>query len=121
MIVGLERPTGGTIVACGHDRSPAGPRRPATGDAAGREVQIVFQDPYSSLDPRQTAEQTLIDEVLRLHHDWPADAAPGPGDASWPTWSASTAARRGRCPAPCPAGSGSGSRSPGPWPPSRAC
>src|SRR5205085_1051982 len=31
-----------------------------------REVQIVFQDPYSSLDPRQSGA-TLIDEVLRLH------------------------------------------------------
>jgi len=29
-------------------------------------VQIVFQDPYSSLDPRHSAEQA-IDEVLRLH------------------------------------------------------
>ena len=70
MIVGLERPTGGTITACGHDRS-----RPArsTRDRRrrGREVQIVFQDPYTSLDPRQTAEAT-IDEVLRLHHGWPA-------------------------------------------------
>jgi ABC-type glutathione transport system ATPase component len=71
MIVGLERPTNGTITACGHDRS-----RPArsTRDRRrrGREVQIVFQDPYTSLDPRQTAEAT-IDEVLRLHHGWPAD------------------------------------------------
>ena len=32
----------------------------------------MFQDPYTSLDPRQTAEQA-IDEVLRLHHGWPAD------------------------------------------------
>jgi ABC-type glutathione transport system ATPase component len=71
MIVGLERATGGTITACGHDRS-----RPArsTRDRRrrGREVQIVFQDPYTSLDPRQTAEAT-IDEVLRLHHGWRAD------------------------------------------------
>src|SRR5215468_2013238 len=71
MIVGLERPTSGTITACGHNRS-----RPArsTRDRRrrGREVQIVFQDPYTSLDPRQSAEGT-IDEVLRLHHGWPAD------------------------------------------------
>ena len=71
MIVGLERPTSGTIAACGHDRSrPARSARDRR--RRGREVQIVFQDPYTSLDPRQTAEAT-IDEVLRLHHDWPAD------------------------------------------------
>jgi oligopeptide transport system ATP-binding protein len=65
MIVGLTRPTAGTIVACGRDRSTparsAGERR-----RRGAEIQIVFQDPYSSLNPRQTAEQTL-NEVLRLH------------------------------------------------------
>jgi ABC-type glutathione transport system ATPase component len=38
----------------------------------GREVQILFQDPYTSLDPRQDAE-AAIDEVLRLHHGWPGD------------------------------------------------
>jgi oligopeptide transport system ATP-binding protein len=66
MIVGLERPTSGTIVACGRDRSrPV--RSAALRRARGREVQIVFQDPYTSLDPRQTVEQTLH-EVLRLHH-----------------------------------------------------
>jgi oligopeptide transport system ATP-binding protein len=70
MIVGLERATAGTITACGHDRSrPA--RAAADRRRRGREVQIVFQDPYTSLDPRQSAEGA-IDEVLRLHHDWPA-------------------------------------------------
>jgi peptide/nickel transport system ATP-binding protein len=65
MVVGLTRPTAGTITACGRDRSvparSAGERR-----RRGAEIQIVFQDPYSSLNPRQTAEQTL-EEVLRLH------------------------------------------------------
>jgi len=71
MIVGLERPTKGKIEACGQDRStPA--RSSAQRRRRGREVQIVFQDPYTSLDPRQTAQAT-IDEVLRLHHGWPAD------------------------------------------------
>ena len=70
MIVGLERPTSGSITACGHDRSrPARSARDRR--RRGREVQIVFQDPYTSLDPRQSAEAT-IDEVLRLHHGWPA-------------------------------------------------
>ena len=67
MICGLERPTAGIITACGRDRSkPA--RRGKERKARGREVQIVFQDPYSSLDPRQSGAE-LIDEVLRVHHD----------------------------------------------------
>jgi ABC-type glutathione transport system ATPase component len=71
MIVGLERPTKGAITACGQDRStPA--RSSNQRRRRGREVQIVFQDPYTSLDPRQTAQAT-IDEVLKLHHGWPAD------------------------------------------------
>src|SRR3984957_15517017 len=69
MIVGLERPTAGTIAACGHDRSrPARSARDRR--RRGGEVQIVFQDPYTSLDPRQSAADA-IDEVLRLHHGWP--------------------------------------------------
>ena len=67
MVVGLERPTAGTIVACGRDRSrPARNARERT--LRGREVQIVFQDPYSSLDPRQSGA-AAVDEVLRVHHD----------------------------------------------------
>src|SRR5205085_10454450 len=65
MLVGLTAATAGTIVACGRDRStPARSARERR--RRGSEVQIVFQDPYSSLDPRQTAEQA-IGEVLRLH------------------------------------------------------
>jgi ABC-type glutathione transport system ATPase component len=65
MLVGLARPTAGSIRACGRDRStPARSARERR--IRGGEVQIVFQDPYSSLDPRHNAEQA-IDEVLRLH------------------------------------------------------
>jgi len=71
MIVGLEAPSAGTIRACGRDRSKAA-RTSTERRQRGREVQIVFQDPYTSLDPRQTVEDT-IDEVLRLHHGWPQD------------------------------------------------
>jgi peptide/nickel transport system ATP-binding protein len=71
MIVGLEAPTAGTIRACGRDRSKAA-RSSAERRQRGREVQIVFQDPYTSLDPRQTVESTL-DEILKLHHGWPQD------------------------------------------------
>jgi oligopeptide transport system ATP-binding protein len=66
MIIGLVAPTSGTIRACGHDRS-----RPVAGAAArrkrGRDVQIVFQDPYTSLDPRQSARD-CVTEIVALHH-----------------------------------------------------
>jgi ABC-type glutathione transport system ATPase component len=65
MIVGLLAPTAGMITACGRDRS-----RPASGAAErrrrGAEVQIVFQDPYNSLDPHQSGA-SAIEEVLALH------------------------------------------------------
>jgi ABC-type oligopeptide transport system ATPase subunit len=65
MIIGLERPTAGRIYIGTQER---GSRR--LGSRArrqlGREVQIVFQDPYSSLDRRQRVRDCL-DEVLRLH------------------------------------------------------
>ncbi len=71
MIVGLEAPTAGVVRACGQDRSkPA--RSSADRRRRGRQVQIVFQDPYTSLDPRQTVAATL-DEILRLHQGWPVD------------------------------------------------
>lgn len=66
MIVGLERASEGQISACGNDRSrPARSARDRR--RRGREVQIVFQDPYTSLDPRQNARQA-VEEILRLHH-----------------------------------------------------
>jgi ABC-type glutathione transport system ATPase component len=65
MIVGLERPTAGSITACGRDRSrPA--RSAAERRARGAEVQIVFQDPYTSLDPRQTV-RSAIAEIVAMH------------------------------------------------------
>jgi ABC-type glutathione transport system ATPase component len=65
MIVGLERATSGTITACGHDRSrPASTTRERRRRA--REVQIVFQDPYTSLDPRQTI-RAMLAEIVANH------------------------------------------------------
>jgi peptide/nickel transport system ATP-binding protein len=65
-IVGLERPTSGVIRACGRDRSsPA--RSKQERQRRGRDVQMVFQNPYASLDPRQTVEDALT-EVVHLHH-----------------------------------------------------
>jgi peptide/nickel transport system ATP-binding protein len=51
MIVGRLRPTAGTITVGGIDRSaPAKSARESR--VRARQIQMVFQDPYSSLDPR---------------------------------------------------------------------
>ncbi|MFG3527542.1 ABC transporter ATP-binding protein [Streptomyces sp. NPDC047917] len=65
MLVGLERPDGGTVRLDGRDRL-ARARGRAERLARARSVQMVFQDPYLSLDPRVTVSGCL-DEVLRLH------------------------------------------------------
>jgi oligopeptide transport system ATP-binding protein len=71
MIVGLERPTRGRILVAGRERSW---RHVSSRERKrrAREVQIIFQDPYSSLDPRQTVRKCL-DEALRLHFEWRGD------------------------------------------------
>ncbi|WP_426404761.1 ABC transporter ATP-binding protein [Streptomyces sp. R-07] len=65
MLVGLERRDGGTVRLDGRDRSTR-PRGRAERLSRAREIQMVFQDPYLSLDPRITVSGCL-DEVLRLH------------------------------------------------------
>ncbi|MFD7438208.1 ABC transporter ATP-binding protein [Streptomyces sp. NPDC059861] len=73
MLVGLVTPDSGFIGVAGAPRypEPPRPRRGLRGKSAARlrrarEIQIVFQDPYVSLDPRLTAAQCL-NSVLRLH------------------------------------------------------
>jgi len=65
IIAHLERPTAGTIVIAGAELS-ARPPRGGSRRGRGRQVQMVFQDPYSSLDPRQTV-RACLEEALRLH------------------------------------------------------
>ncbi|RKN51190.1 ABC transporter ATP-binding protein [Micromonospora endolithica] len=59
----LERPTGGTVSYSGIDVT-----RPDREQLRRlqREVQVVFQNPYASLDPRMTVAQILA-EPLRVH------------------------------------------------------
>lgn len=64
MLGGLEVPTSGTMTFAGRSRDVSG-KRSARLELA-RQVQMVFQDPYGSLDPRQTGYQCL-DESLRVH------------------------------------------------------
>ncbi|MFJ7159388.1 ABC transporter ATP-binding protein [Streptomyces sp. NPDC101118] len=65
MLVGLEHPDAGAVSLDGRDRS-ARPRGRAGRLARAREIQMVFQDPYLSLDPRVPVAG-CVDEVLRLH------------------------------------------------------
>jgi oligopeptide transport system ATP-binding protein len=65
MLVGLERSTAGTMAVLGRDRTTP-TRKSAERDRRARELQIVFQDPYTSLDPSQTI-RSAVDEVLRHH------------------------------------------------------
>ncbi len=66
MIVGLSRPDAGTVTIDGRDRQWKARGRKARLVRA-REAQMVFQDPYGSLDRRLTVQDALRD-VLRRHH-----------------------------------------------------
>src|SRR3954471_1561314 len=59
-IVGLEKPTAGEV------RFEGTPLELSRTQAQRRRIQMVFQDPYSSLNPRMTVRQTLS-ELLRVH------------------------------------------------------
>lgn len=64
VLVRLEEPTSGRVLLDGVDLTAL------TGDRLReqrRRIQMVFQDPYSALNPRRTAGATL-DEVLSVHH-----------------------------------------------------
>lgn len=69
MLVGLEEPDAGTIELSGGPRA-AGRLSRARRRERARAIQMVFQDPYLSLDPRQTIGD-CIEEVLRLHFELP--------------------------------------------------
>lgn len=61
-VLGLYGKTGGTVLYKGRDT-----RDLAAGELYRRQVQMIFQDPYSSLDPRMTVEE-IISEPLRNYH-----------------------------------------------------
>ncbi|AYG79842.1 Oligopeptide transport ATP-binding protein OppF [Streptomyces hundungensis] len=71
MIAGLETPSGGHIVVAGDERR-AGRLRSRERRARGRQIQMVFQDPYSSLDRRQRVGDAVA-EAVGLHQPVPAD------------------------------------------------
>jgi peptide/nickel transport system ATP-binding protein len=62
-ILRLVEPTGGTVRFDGVDVTAAGAKQLR---GLRRRMQMVFQDPYSSLDPRQSVE-SILTEPLRTH------------------------------------------------------
>jgi peptide/nickel transport system ATP-binding protein len=62
-ILKLEEPTGGAIRFAGTDMTHASP---AVMRELRRKIQVIFQDPYSSLNPRMTVGE-IIGEPLRVY------------------------------------------------------
>jgi oligopeptide transport system ATP-binding protein len=64
-IVGLQPAASGRVVFAGEDlvTAGAGPLR-----RARRDLQMIFQDPHSSLNPRRTIGQ-IVSEAWEIHHD----------------------------------------------------
>ncbi|OLO08349.1 dipeptide ABC transporter ATP-binding protein [Salinicola sp. MH3R3-1] len=60
----IEPPTSGKLTISGHEVSLKEGQRPPA--ALRREVQIIFQNPYGSLNPRKTVA-TMLEEPLRLN------------------------------------------------------
>jgi oligopeptide transport system ATP-binding protein len=65
LLMRLEEPTGGKVIFEGADWSSASGRDMRR---MRRDIQIVFQDPYTSLNPRMTVGD-IIGEPFEIHKD----------------------------------------------------
>jgi peptide/nickel transport system ATP-binding protein len=76
-LVGLEQPDNGTVKICGIVATDFGKLSFEERRAVRRTIQIVFQDPYSSLDPWQTIGSCLAEALSLIdvpHTDRQAEA-----------------------------------------------
>jgi peptide/nickel transport system ATP-binding protein len=62
-LVGLETPTAGTVEIDGRNASDFGAMTQADRSATRRTIQMVFQDPYSTLNPRHSVRRALTEAV----------------------------------------------------------
>jgi peptide/nickel transport system ATP-binding protein len=70
LVMALDTPTSGRVLMQGRDlhaMNAADLRR------ARRDFQMVFQDPYGSLDPRQTVERIVTEPLRAQREDTPVD------------------------------------------------
>ncbi len=65
LVMALDKPTAGSVTMLGRDLHTLGTQELR---AARRDFQMVFQDPYGSLDPRQTVER-IVGEPLAAQGD----------------------------------------------------
>ncbi|MGC8605095.1 MAG: ABC transporter ATP-binding protein, partial [Desulfomonilaceae bacterium] len=64
IIIGLDKTDSGSVCVNGQDIAKASNREMKQ---LRRKMQIIFQDPYSSLDPRRTIKSAIM-EPLIIHH-----------------------------------------------------
>jgi oligopeptide transport system ATP-binding protein len=69
----LVRPDSGRVLLEGEDLSALSPRQLR---ARRRAIQVIFQDPYASLNPRMTVGAAMA-EVLQVHNLVPRDRVSG--------------------------------------------
>jgi peptide/nickel transport system ATP-binding protein len=62
-LVGLETPTRGRIEIAGIDASDFGAMSVSDRAATRRTIQMVFQDPYSTLNPRHSVRRSLSEAI----------------------------------------------------------
>jgi peptide/nickel transport system ATP-binding protein len=65
LVMALDMPTSGRVLMRGRDLHALAP---AELRAARRDFQMVFQDPYGSLDPRMTVARTVAEPLEQLDH-----------------------------------------------------
>jgi peptide/nickel transport system ATP-binding protein len=75
VILRAETPTEGEIIFQDSDKGEVDLAKLSRDDLRGiwRNIQLIFQDPYSSLNPRMTLEQ-IVGEPLRNYHVVKGDA-----------------------------------------------
>ena len=70
LVMALEPPSSGTVRLLGQDLNLL---EPAELRAARRDFQMVFQDPYGSLDPRQTIARIVCEPLAAQAQTTPRD------------------------------------------------
>ncbi|GDY63032.1 hypothetical protein SAV14893_024250 [Streptomyces avermitilis] len=111
MLVSLEKPTEGSIKYKGEDVTRLSGKALK---AVRRNIQMVFQDPYTSLNPRMTVGD-IIGEPYEIHPEVaPKGTGAGGCRTCW-TWSGSTPSTSTGIRTSSPAASGNASASPAGW------